>query len=66
MRSLRIGGRKVLCPYCKRRYASAPVFGTVCCGSCLRSLFVGVMIGRNIAADEIYKRYDLKPKEAKE
>lgn len=59
MRALRIGGRKVLCPYCKRRYASAPVFKTACCGSCLRALFVGVMVGRNMEADEIYKRYKL-------
>ena len=66
MRALRIGGCKVLCPYCKRRYASTSIFKTACCGSCLRALFVGVMVGMNMEADEIYKRYDLKPKEAKE
>lgn len=68
MRSLRIGGRKVLCPYCKRRYASAPVFGTTVCGSCLRALFIGVKIGEELEWDRIKTIYELKrkSKEAKE
>ena len=57
MRSLRIGGRRIICPYCKRRYAVAPVFG-----SCLRALFIGVKIGEELEWDRIKTIYELKRK----
>lgn len=66
MRPVRVGGHRVICPFCKRRYATAPVFRTVTCGSCLRALFVGVMVGKNMAWDEVHKKYDIKRKEVKE
>lgn len=64
MRPIKIGGRRIICPICKRRYATAPVFGIVCCGGCLRGLFMGFMLGKNSALDEIYENYDIKKKEA--
>lgn len=66
MRPIRIGGRRVICPFCRRRYATAPVFRTVTCGSCLKALFIGVMVGKNSAWDEIREKYDIKRKEEKE
>lgn len=63
MKPLRIGGHRVLCPICKRKYATAPVFRIVCCGACLRALFTGYMLGQNHAWEEIHKKYDIKKKE---
>ena len=63
MRALRVGGHRVICPVCKRRYATCPVFHIVVCASCLRGVFIGYMTGKNAAYDEIYKKYDLKSKE---
>lgn len=60
MRPIRIGGRRVICPICRRRYATAHVLGTITCGRCLRALFIGYMTGKNSALDEIYKKYELK------
>ena len=66
MRPIRIGGRRVKCPLCKRRYATAPVFGILTCGQCLKALFVGFMAGKIHTREEVYKKYDIKRKEAKE
>ena len=66
MRPIRVGGRRVICPICKRRYATSDVFRTATCGSCLRALFIGVMVGQNMAWDEVHKKYDIKRKEVKE
>lgn len=60
MRPIRIGGRRVICPMCRCRYATARVLGTITCGRCLRALFIGYMTGKNSALDEIYKKYELK------
>lgn len=66
MRPIRINGHRVRCPYCKRKYANAPVFGTVCCSACLRALTVGVFTGRVLEYDDLASKYDLIPKGAKE
>ncbi len=66
MKPIIVGGRRVICPICKRKYAIARVFHTLTCGQCLRALFVGFKAGNIYAWDEIYKKYDIKRKEAKE
>ena len=66
MKPIVVGGRRVICPICKRKYATAHALGTLTCGKCLRALFVGFMSGQNYAWDEIHKKYDIKRKEAKE
>lgn len=66
MRPIRVGGRRIKCPICKRKYAMAPVFGMVTCGSCLKALFVGFMAGKNHTWTEVYEKYDIKRKEVKE
>ncbi len=66
MRPIKIGGRRVKCPICKRKYAAAQILGTLTCHNCMRALFVGFMAGNNHAWDEIHKKYDIKKKEVKE
>lgn len=66
MKAIKIGGHRVKCQICKRRYATAHIFRTLTCGRCLRGLFIGFMVGKNSALDEIYEKYDLKKKEVKE
>ena len=66
MRPITTGGRRVKCPICKRKYATAHVLGTLTCGKCLRALFVGFMAGQNYAWDEVHKKYDIKRKEVRE
>lgn len=55
-----------MCPICRRRYATAHVFGTIACGKCVRGLFIGYMAGQNAAWHEVHEKYDIKRKEAKE
>ena len=62
MRPIRIGGRRVPCQCCRRKYASAPVFGMTVCGDCLRALFIGVKIGEELEWDRIKTIYELKRK----
>lgn len=63
MRPIRVGGHRVICPICRRRYATAHVFYTITCGKCLRGLFIGFMAGQNAVWDEVHKKYELKRKE---
>lgn len=58
MRTLRIGGRRLKCKFCKR-YAVMTFCKVPICGRCLRAFFVGHMVGRNAEYDEIQKKYDL-------
>lgn len=66
MRPIRVGGRRVICPICRRRYATAHVFGTIACGKCVRGLFIGFMAGNNHAWNEIHEKYEIKRKEEKD
>ena len=66
MRTIRVGGHRVICPICRRRYARMHVLGTTTCGQCLRALFVGYMAGNNTAWDEIHRKYEIKRKEVNE